>query len=135
MSLPTTLKFSQMLILIGDGGAPETFAEPCGLTAHSFEIGSDLKQYAVIGGDWDEAEAGALSCKLSGSGVLATESFGVWNGWALSRLPQNVQIELSGVGTYVGAFVLNSFSVNGSQGGGRLSIEAAMVSSGAVVFT
>jgi predicted secreted protein len=134
MSLPTTLKFSQMLILVGNGGAPETFAAPCGLTARNFEIASALNQFAVIGGNWDEAEAGALSCKLSGSGVMAVESYDVWHDWAIGRLPVNVQIQLSGVGTYAGAFVLNSLGLSGSRGS-RVEIEAAMASAGAVVFT
>jgi predicted secreted protein len=134
MTLPTTLKFAELLILIGDGGAPETFAEPCGLTARSFQLGSALRQQAVIGGDWDEADAGALSCSLSGSGVMAVESYDVWHDWIVSRQPQNVQIQLQGVGTYQGAFLLSQLSLQGSHGA-RVAIELAMASAGAVVFT
>jgi predicted secreted protein len=135
MTLPTTLKFAEMLILIGNGGAPETFAEPCGLTARSFNLGSALRQEAVIGGDWDEAEAGSLSCNLSGSGVMAVESYDVWHDWIVSRAPHNVQVQLTGVGTYQGAFLLSELSLQGSRSGGRVSIELAMSSAGAVVFT
>ena len=134
MTLPTTLKFSEMLILIGNGGSPEVFAEPCGLTARSFELGSALRQQAVIGGDWDEAEPGALSCNLSGSGVMAVESYDVWHDWIVSRQPQNVQILLTGVGTYQGAFLLSQLSLQGARAS-RVAIDLTMASAGAVVFT
>jgi hypothetical protein len=134
MTLPTTLRFSEMLILIGDGGSPEVFAEPCGLTARKFDLGSEIKQQAVIDAPFVEGDPGALSCNLSGSGVMAVESYGVWHDWIASRQPHNVQILLTGVGTYQGAFLLGQLSLQGERAG-RVAIELAMASAGAVVFT
>ena len=32
MAQPTVLAGTKLLILVGDGGSPEVFAQPCGLT-------------------------------------------------------------------------------------------------------
>ncbi len=131
MTLPTTLKFPQMLVLVGNGLLPQTFAAPCGLTARTFALNQSGTDVPLVGDEWNRRLAGLLSCKLSGSGLLDAGSFPTWNDWFLSRQSKDVQISLDGLGTYEGAFYLTSFTWS-SPRSSRVAIDISLESDGAV---
>ncbi len=117
MAKPTTGAFSKLLILLGNGASPEVFAAPCGLTSKGFEISATSGDIQVPDCDdpdapaWTERVVKALSAGVSGSGIMAVESFDTWNDWALSGLAQNVRVKLDlpGLGYYSGRFILTKF--------------------------
>src|ERR1700741_139848 len=99
MARPTTLAFSKMLILVGNGHSPETFSSPCGLTTKGLDLSASSNDVQVPDCDdpdapaWTERVVKALSGKVSGSGILAVESFTFWNEWALDGSTKNVRIK------------------------------------------
>lgn len=142
MAKPVTLAFSKLLILVGDGASPETFAAPCGLTSKGFDITATSNGIEVPDCDdpdapaWTDRVVKALSGSVSGAGILATESFGIWRDWALGGLAQNVRIQLvgTGLGYYSGSFILNKFSIKASLGD-KVQVDIGMESDGEVIFT
>lgn len=142
MTAPTTLPFSKLLILIGDGASPEVFSAPCGLTSKGFDTNASSNDVLVP--DCDDPDAPAwvarvvksLSGKVSGSGIMAVESFHFWNTWSLSGLPKNVRIQLvgTGLGYYSGSFLLTNFSLKASLGD-KIQVDVAMDSDQQVSWT
>lgn len=142
MAKPTTLPFSKLLILIGDGASPETFAAPCGLTSKGFDLSATSNGIEVPDCDdpdapaWTERVVKALSGTVSGSGILAAESFEVWQDWALGGLTKNVRVQLdnAGLGYYSGAFILSKFSLKAALGD-KVQVDVALESDGQITFT
>lgn len=142
MANPTTLSFSKLLILIGDGGSPETFAAPCGLTSKGFDISASANGIEVPDCDDPDAPAftervvKALSGSVSGSGILAKESFSIWNEWALSGLSKNVRVKFdaTGMGYYAGAFILSKCSFKAALGD-KVQIDITLDSDGEFTWT
>lgn len=124
MAKPTVLAGTKLLILVGDGGSPEVFGEPCGLTTKSFDMTASTNTTLIPDCDDPEApafestEINAISGSASGNGVMAVESFATWNDWFFSAAGKNVQIKLddAGLGHYAGVFKLTSFKLSGTRG-------------------
>lgn len=142
MAKPTTLPFSKLLILIGNGASPEVFAAPCGLTSKSFDISVSSNGIEVPdctdedAPAWTERVVKALSAGVSGSGILATESFETWQDWALGGTNKNVKIKLDtpSLGYYEGSFILSKLSIKASLGD-KVQVDVSLDSDGEVTFT
>jgi hypothetical protein len=145
MTKPTTLTFGHFLILLGDGASPEVFAEPCGLTSKGFAQTANTQDTNVP--DCDDPDAPSfveraiesLSGEISGSGVLAMESFPVWDAFYKNAISKNVRIVLDTTlanngGYYEGAFLLTRFGMT-AQNKGKVQVELTMVSDGQWIFT
>ncbi|MGQ3674257.1 phage tail tube protein [Xanthobacter sp. TB0139] len=125
MAKPTTYRGSHLLVKISDGGDPEEFSAPCGLTTRGLSRTAETNSTSVPDCDdpdapaWTEAEVGSQSWSVSGSGVLAAESVAVWDEWFASGEARNVQIDL-GTGAagrrYTGRALLTSYEVTGERG-------------------
>jgi hypothetical protein len=121
---PTVIAGTKLLILVGDGASPETFAQPCGLTNNGFSLTSATGSTVIPFCDdpeaaaWDSKEVTSLSAQVTGSGVMAVESFNIWNDWALSGEAKNAQVKLddASLGHYEGPWVLSSFKLTGQRG-------------------
>lgn len=124
---PTVLPGTALLILVGDGGSPEVFAQPCGLTNTGLSLTASTNSTVIPFCDdpsaaaWDSKDVSAISAQVTGSGVMAVESFDEWNDWFLSGKARHIQIKLDDgkghfVGHYEGAFVLSNFKLTGSRG-------------------
>lgn len=121
---PTVIAGTKLLILVGDGANPEVFAQPCGLTSSTFSLTSATGSTVVPFCDdpeaaaWDTKEVTSLSAQVTGSGVMAVESFAIWNNWFLNGSSKNAQIKLDdpGLGQYQGPWVLSSFKLTGTRG-------------------
>lgn len=100
MAKPSTISASQVLILVGDGQSPETFAQPCGLTTRGFNRTTQVSEVDVPDCDdpdapgWTEREVRSLSAGVSGTGVIAKESLDVWDDWLESGAARNVKVRL-----------------------------------------
>ncbi len=87
-----------------------------------------------------ELEAKTITFEVSGDGILnmATNSFGVLNGWFMSGQPKNVQLELNdlvadGGGTYEGAAYLTDFTLSGKKAE-KTTVSITIASSGYWTF-
>jgi predicted secreted protein len=142
MAKPVTLPFSKLLILVGDGASPEVFASPCGLTSKGFDLTATSNGIEVPDCDdpdapaWTDRVVKALSGTVSGSGILATESFEIWQDWALGGLPKNVRIKLDypGLGYYSGSFILSKFGLKAALGD-KVQVDVTLDSDGEITFT
>lgn len=124
MAQPTVLPGPKLLILVGDGGSPEVFATPCGLTSNTFSMTAATGSTSVPDCSdpelpvWDVKDITSLSAQVTGTGVMAVESFHVWNDWFTGATAKNVQIKLDNamLGSYTGQFILSSFKLTGTRG-------------------
>ena len=81
MAQPTVIAGTKLLLLVGNGAGPEVFAEPCGLTTKSFDLSASTNTTVLPDCDdpespaWESIDINAFSASVSGSGVMATQSF------------------------------------------------------------
>lgn len=141
MAQPHTYTFGEFLIEVGNGLSPETFSAPCGLTSKSFNLQAATSDTNVPDCDdpdapsWLERDVTSLSRDITGSGVLAEESLELWDDWATSGNPKNVQISLTdgdnGTRTWTGSYILSGFEITG-QIGEKVQVNVTLVSNGEV---
>jgi predicted secreted protein len=141
MAQPHTYTFGEFLIEVGDGADPEVFSAPCGLTSKSFNLQAATSDTNVPDCDdpdapsWLERDVTSLSRDITGSGVLAEESLELWDDWATSGNPKNVQISLTdgddGTRTWTGSYILSGFEITG-QIGEKVQVNVTLVSNGEV---
>lgn len=142
MAQPTVIAGTKLLILLGDGGSPEVFAAPCGLTTTGFTLSASTNTTLIPDCDdpelpaWEAKDVNALSGQVSGSGVMAVESFDLWNNFFLGAVSKNVQIKLdnAGLGSYKGSFILTSFKLSG-QRGQKVTVDITLDNNGAITWT
>jgi hypothetical protein len=121
MTQASTLKFSQFLIKIGDGGTPEQFAAPCGLNSRGFTRTAATNDTNVPDCDnpdapsWLQRDVVSLSGSLTGAGVVADEDYDKWEAWFDSGASKNIQVTL-GTRTWQGAAVLSKIDISGNRG-------------------
>lgn len=136
MAQATTHRFSDFLILLGDGATPEVFADPCGLTSRGFERTANMNDTNIPDCDdpdaptWLGRDVISYQASLSGAGVVAVESKETWEDWWSSGASKNIRIEL-GSTVWTGAFKLATFNITGERGS-RVNSSVSLVSDGAV---
>ena len=114
MSAPQTASFSQFIVELGNGMSPEVFSAPCGFDTKSLDMSAASSSATVPDCTnpelpaWEVKGVNALSGKVSGSGVMATEDQALWDLWFDSGLTKNVRIRIPGIGYRVGAGILTS---------------------------
>src|SRR5690606_11224625 len=113
MAQPTTARPGKMRILLGDGGSPESFSAPCGLTSRAFSPTKNFGESPVPDCDdpdapyWIGRDVQSMSASVSGEGVLAAEAAETWMEATFSTESVNVLIEIeftTGVWSFAGAF-------------------------------
>lgn len=142
MAQPTTLRGSLMLLEIGDGGSPETFDNPCGLTAKAFNRTWTTNDDSVPDCDDPDAPTYAARTKdtasatISGSGILAKEYLGAYESFYADADSRNCRITLdytTGPIEYTGLFHLTTFNITGNRGE-KVQVEIEMQSDGEFTY-
>lgn len=144
MARPTTYSAKKLLILLGDGGTPEVFAAPCGLTTRGIEFSKETNDVTVPDCDdpdlpaWTERSVRTLSGSVSGSGILAAEAHATWRAAFLNTNSVNCRIKIddtlgNGGGYYAGRFHLSAFSITGEIGD-KLQVEITLDNDGEVTW-
>ena len=139
MAQPTVIAGTKLLILVGDGATPEVFSQPCGLTSRGVAFSASTNSTLVPDCDdpelpaWEAKDVNSISCQVTGNGVMAVESFDVWNDWFQSALSRNCQIFLdnSALGYWQGSFILSKLTYGG-QRGQKVTIDITLDNNGAV---
>lgn len=143
MAQPTTAKPGKMRILLGDGGSPETFTAPCGLTSKGLRIQKNLSEVTIPDCDdpdapfWMARDVESMTASISGEGVMAAESEAVWNAAAMSTDAVTARVEVeftTGTRVFEGDWHLDSYEVNASQGQ-RVSSSISLQSDGIIAST
>jgi predicted secreted protein len=139
MTQPTVLPGTKLFILVGNGATPEVFDNPCGLTTNGIDFTASTGNTLIPdcadpeAAAWEAKDINALSAQVTGTGVMAIESFSVWNGWFQSGQLKNCQVKLDdpALGYWAGAFVLTSLKYGGTRGQ-KVTLDITLANSGAV---
>jgi len=117
----------QLLIKLGDGGSPESFAHPCtinttrGITFSASPIETQLPYCdAPTTPSWVEREIDGKSASIAGAGVLDTDSFDVFWLWFDAGTSKNIQVMVNvdaaaGGGYWSGRALLTEFQLTGER--------------------
>jgi hypothetical protein len=138
MAQATTYPFSQFLVKIGDGGSPEVFTDPCGLTSKGLTRTANLNDTNIPDCDdpdapsWLGRDVVSYQGAIAGSGVVATESFDTWEDWWNAGETRNVRIELGADYAWIMPAKLQEFAITAERGN-KVQMTVAIVSDGAVV--
>jgi hypothetical protein len=136
MAKATTTRFSDFLVLLGDGLSPETFTAPCGLTSRGFERTANMNATNVPdcadedAPSWLEQDVISYQASISGAGVVADESLDAWEDWWDSGETKNCQVHLKTT-IWEGPFKLQTLTYNGERGQ-RTNLTIALVSDGEI---
>jgi hypothetical protein len=144
MAKPTTFSASKLYISLGNGGSPEVFTVPCGLTTRGITLTKNTNDVTVPDCDdpdapaWIERAVENLSGEATGSGILAAEALPTWQAAFNSTVSRNVRIGInappaSNGGYYAGKAHLTSFGVTGDLGD-KLQVAVTIVSDGEWVW-
>lgn len=131
-------KGKDLLIKLGDGGAPESFAAVAGLRTTS--LGFNAQTVDVTNADsvdnWREllAAAGVRQASISGSGVFkdAASDESVRSVF-FNQLNRNFQIVIPSFGTIEGPFEVTALQYEGSYNG-EVTMSLTLASAGALTF-
>lgn len=138
----------QMLVKIGDGAATEVFNVLCGLTSKTLTLNNNAFDVTTSDCDnptgqlWREVMTGTRSLSVSGNGYFedsATEeqlravAFGTGIADTAEAIA-NFEIIVPGLGTFSGAFHVDSLEYGGEQENG-VTYSLSLSSSGTPTFT
>jgi len=141
MTKPTVIPGTKLLILVGDGAAPDVFTAPCGLTTRGIAFTASTNSTLIPDCDdpeapaWEAKDVNSLAAQVTGNGVMAVESFDVWNDWFLSATAANCQIKLDdpALGQWEGMFILTALRYGG-QRGQKVTVDIAMDNTEEVIW-
>lgn len=144
MAAAATFRFSGYRVLLGDGASPEVFTAPCGFTERSFSINRELAETNTPdcadedAPSWLERDVTSQSATISGQGVLEATALPQWIEKLGTTESFNARVELwregTKVGTWAGAFQLETFETSGTKGE-RVTVNVTMQSDGAITYT
>jgi len=131
-------KGKDLLIKIGDGGDPESFATVAGLRATTLAFNAQTVDItnADSANAWRELlDAGVKSATLSGNGVFkdASSDEALRAAFFNQTLP-NFQIVIPNFGAVTGPFKITSLQYDGPYDG-EVKISLSLASAGALTFT
>lgn len=140
MTIATTYPFSKFLVKIGDGGSPEVFTDPCGLTTKGFTRTANMNDTNVPDCDdpdapsWLGRDVVSYQGQIAGAGVVAKESFDTWEEWWNAAETRNVRIELGSTPdqAWIMPAKLQEFAITAERGN-KVQMAVNIVSDGAVV--
>ena len=132
-------KGKDLLIKLGDGGGPETFAAVAGLRTAA--LGFNAQTVDVTNADsanmWREllANAGARSASVSGSGVFKdAASDASVRGIFFNQDLRNWKIVIPDFGEVTGPFAVTALQYEGAHDG-EVKMSMSLASAGALGFT
>lgn len=144
MAQPSTARFGDMLIELGDNATPTVYAAPCGFSSKGINLSKNLQEVNIPDCDdpdaptWVARDVISQTATITGEGVAAGESLPDWNDafMATTPVPMRVTVDYEGVGSkvYEGKFHLESENITAEQGG-RVSLAISAVSDGPVTST
>lgn len=145
MAAASTFSAGKFLLLIGDGGGSEVFAEPCAILTAEMTLSKETTDVVIpdcadpdaVG--WTQRDATALSASISGEGLATATGVAALDAIAIATASRNMRFQLIGGGSgggtpdrrYSGAFHLTSFTL-GRQRGEKISFSFEAVSDGEV---
>lgn len=146
MAQAKTLKFSQQLMMIGDGATPtENFEAPCGFTTLNLTVNIETNTTNVPDCDdpdlpsWLISDEVSKQMVLGGNGVLDTDAMQMWRDWLLAGGEKNVRWFTAGTAVNGGGYfqapgIMTTYEETGERGQ-RWNINAAVTLNGKPEWT
>jgi|GEM_PF-1771275 len=139
MSQPVASKFSELIIKIGDGASPETFTKvgiamvsrswnQTGQTVSRTTPDEDNEDLVV----YEDKEPSTRSAAASGKGKIDKSKVAALQ--AKLMVKGNYEIVETGVGTWMGPFILTQFNRTGERAN-TWDCDITLEASGALIFT
>jgi hypothetical protein len=133
---------SKLLVQIGDGASPETFAHDCLInTKRGIQFTSETNETIMPDCDnpddpaWKSVTKDGFQATISGAGMLYAASIGEWWAWFDSDDAKNIRFNVTPAGYWQGAFKLTQFEVTGDGNKDVATSNVTLVSDGAVTWT
>ncbi|MCH2096732.1 MAG: phage tail protein [Rhodobacteraceae bacterium] len=138
-----------MLILLGDGGDPETFGWPCGANARSVKFINNTGEESILDCDDPNGEPAVIlrwiesqDTQLTISGRVAVEALSMWRSWADAEDNggvKNIRSEIQNGSGGAGGFhtlpaILQDFEIS-REGKASSTFTATIVAAGKRVWT
>ena len=146
MAPVASMRGTKLLVQIGDGASPETFAHDCLINgARGISFQSDTNEDIVPDCDnpddpaWKEVTKDGLSATITGAGILHTSSVEEWWDWFNSDDAKNVRVNVNvgsaaGGGYWAGAVKLTAMEVTGERNA-MATVSVTLMSTGALTWT
>jgi len=146
MTAVKAMNGTKLLIQIGDGASPETFAHDCLInTERGIVFASDENRQIIPDCDnpddpaWSSLNKDGLTATINGSGMLHTASVEDFFDWFNSDTAKNVRVVINvagadGGGYWSGAFKLTNFETTGTRNE-KATCSVTLGSDGAIVWT
>lgn len=112
-----------ILVQIGDGESPETFAHDCLINNdRNITISAQTVTNTVPRCDNPSAPdktmraVASVDSSIGGGGKMHSSSVKVWQDWALSGQPKNIRVKHNEAGKWqvAGSYILETITVNGT---------------------
>lgn len=134
---------SKLLVQIGDGASPETFAHDCLInTQRGIQFTSERNEVIMPDCDnpddpaWKDVELDGFQATINGAGMLYAASIEDWWNWYVSGAAKNVRFNITATGYWEGAFKLPEFNPAAADSNkDTATCTVTLVSTGAVSFT
>lgn len=132
-----------LLLKIGDGADPVDYSILCGLNTRNMTLDGDTIDVTTVPCDglgskvWREKMAGISQVSFSGSGYFQdkAQSVKLVTSKMTGTSIDDFQIVVPGLGTFEGQFIIDSLGVAGEVGGGAVTQEMSLSSTGRITFT
>lgn len=146
MAQAKTLKFAQIIMMIGDGATPtEAFTAPCGFESLSMTVNIETNTTNVPDCTdpdlpaWLQSDEVSKQMVLQGDGVLDTDAMQEWREWLFAGGEKNVRYITSGTaaeggGYYQAPAILTTYEESGSRGE-RWQVSVGVTLNGRPTFT
>jgi predicted secreted protein len=146
MAAVNSMRGTKLLVQMGDGASPETFAQDCLINgARGISFQADTNEDIVPDCDnpddpaWKEVTKDGLSATVSGAGILHTDSVEDWWTWFNSDDARNARVNINvgaaaGGGYWAGAFKLTAMEVTGERNA-KSTVSVTLMSTGALTWT
>jgi hypothetical protein len=144
MAKPTTQRPGAFTIWVGDGATTEDFSsKTCGFTSKGIAFTNGTSDVTVPDCDdpdapsWTERTVTAKEAIVTGSGVMAEETFTFWNDWFLDGTAKNVRVvlDITTAGYWHGSFLPTAWGVTGNQDDGKVQVTVTLANDGEVAWS
>lgn len=133
----TAQRGRDMLVKIGDGGSPETFASVAGLRTRTFSLNArEVDATHSESGGWREllAGAGVKQASVAGAGVFLSDAAALTLRAAFfAGAVRTFKLIVPGLGTMTGPFMIANLDYAGDHDG-EATFAIALASAGALAF-
>lgn len=137
---------TRLIVQLGDGADPEVFAHTCGANTFGVTLTNNLGENVVLDCDDPLDVPGAIVRHLESqdtsatiSGMVTTEAWPTWRGWADDGTEKNIKILLDESAANNGGFwtlpaYLNTVEL-GKENSGKVTFSATISGAGSRVWT